>query len=115
MDFSPDNESGLRRAFSLSRRPFVLIAIGRATPEQIASIPLEELRFLAEAAGLSLRHERAKSAMDHWSRDANRHIAIKLARDRITAEILRRTAVPSRMVKKPQTDPRLPGVGTRCD
>jgi len=75
------------RACKLSRRPADLLMIAHAPRHRIESMPTQELFAWDEGVALALRRERNKSMARHWSYDLNRHIALKLARDRIKAEL----------------------------
>lgn len=107
MHYSRQNTQEMRCMFSMARRPSLLIAISHSAQGDLFSMPLGELRLTRKAIDLAMRRERARSAMHHWSYDANRHIALKSARDRIMAEIDRRTGYPAWKRKKPRTNPRL--------
>lgn len=80
----------LKRIYRMAYRPFSLIAVGHSTPAQLAERDSGGLHLLIEATDLALRRERARSRMQHWSYDVNRHLALKTARDRFMTEVERR-------------------------
>lgn len=101
------NKQSLRRMFSMARRPTALIAIGQSTRGHLATVPFEDLQLTMKAINLAMKHERARSALHHWSCDVNRQIALRAARDRVEAEIDARSGDPAPKRKKPRTNSRL--------
>lgn len=79
------------QACRLSRRPADLLMIAHAPQQTLAAMPMRELFTWNEGVAMALSRERNKSMARHWSYDLNRHIALKLARDRIKAELSSRT------------------------
>lgn len=91
------------RACRLSRRPADLLMVAHASRDQIAALPMQDLLAWNEGVALALRRERNKSMARHWAYDLNRHIALKLARDRIRAELSARAGEPTPKTVKPRT------------
>lgn len=91
------------KACRLSRRSADLLMVAHASRERIAALPMQDLIAWRDGLVLALRRERNKSMARHWAYDLNRHIALKLARDRVAAELSARAVDPAPEKVKPRT------------
>ena len=102
---SPDATANDRRikACRLSRRSADLLMIAHASRDRISALPMPDLLAWHDGLAMALRREPNKSMARHWTYDLNRHIALKLARDRIEAELSARAVDPGPETVKPRT------------